>query len=381
MLIPLVSLPSPLPEEASEWVADAARLAVAGPLCVILPNEHADARGVACIKPLLRIAPAAVELSTVSPAHVELATQLLDSGALTVIFSLTIDHTDSTTSASIGDIAEAISSFPRTRVEIRIDAPPATGLEHIAAAMTALRALSCGFIVTVDTLALSSTEIRQLQQVAAGNRISLSLRAGSVAGLDAAEVGRLHKNDVSVIQAACIAKNMEENELYAADGKLDVGSCLAQCVRSDRPDGLFTTIVSDEFGKALGLVYSSQESILEAVRCGRGVYYSRSRYVELRLPHKQNFSFIIVSCRGGLWRKGDTSGCWQALRSIRLDCDSDALIFSVKQMGTVPAFCHLNTRTCWGEDGGLTALEVSLQGCIFDLSPGCCASPQSCSGL
>jgi hypothetical protein len=60
----------------------------------------------------------------------------------------------------------------------------------------------------------------------------------------------------------------------------------------------------------------------------------------------------------GLWRKGDTSGAWQQLLSIRLDCDSDALLFSVKQMGAIPAFCHLNTRNCWGEDGGLSALEV-----------------------
>lgn len=99
--------------------------------------------------------------------------------------------------------------------------------------------------------------------------------------------------------------------------------------------------VSDECGKTLGLVYSSKDSIVEAVRCGRGVYYSRSR--------------------GGLWRKGDTSGAWQALKGIKLDCDSDALLFTVKQMGSIPAFCHLNTRNCWGEDTGLTALEVSAR--------------------
>ncbi len=45
-------------------------------------------------------------------------------------------------------------------------------------------------------------------------------------------------------------------------------------------------MVSDENGAALGLVYSSKESIAAAVESGRGVYYSRSR--------------------GGLWRKGDT---------------------------------------------------------------------------
>jgi phosphoribosyl-ATP pyrophosphohydrolase/phosphoribosyl-AMP cyclohydrolase/histidinol dehydrogenase len=43
---------------------------------------------------------------------------------------------------------------------------------------------------------------------------------------------------------------------------------------------------------------------------------------------------------------------------MALDCDSDALLFTVRQRGAPPAFCHLNTRTCWGEDGGLTALQV-----------------------
>lgn len=38
----------------------------------------------------------------------------------------------------------------------------------------------------------------------------------------------------------------------------------------------------------------------------------------------------------------------------------DALLFTVHQHGTIPAFCHLNTRTCWGEDKGLPKLEVSV---------------------
>jgi len=46
---------------------------------------------------------------------------------------------------------------------------------------------------------------------------------------------------------------------------------------------------------------------------------------------------------------------------MALDCDSDALLFTVRQRGAPPAFCHLNTRTCWGEDGGLTALQVRAE--------------------
>ena len=63
---------------------------------------------------------------------------------------------------------------------------------------------------------------------------------------------------------------------------------------------------------------------------GTGVYQSRSR---------------------GLWVKGETSGAVQELLRIDLDCDRDSPRFVVRQSG--PGFCHLDTRTCWGEDAGL----------------------------
>ena len=81
---------------------------------------------------------------------------------------------------------------------------------------------------------------------------------------------------------------------------------------SDRPDGLFPTLVTDERGTALGLVYSKQESISESLRTGTGVYWSRKR---------------------GLWPKGATSGDTQELVRISLDCDQDCLQFIVKQEG------------------------------------------------
>ncbi|GMI16074.1 hypothetical protein TrVE_jg1108 [Triparma verrucosa] len=110
--------------------------------------------------------------------------------------------------------------------------------------------------------------------------------------------------------------------------------------KTDRDDGLFTTVVTSRSGVALGLVYSSLESVVAAIECGRGVYYSRSR--------------------GGLWRKGDSSGNYQDLYRIDLDCDGDALRFMVGQRGENPAFCHLNTLTCWGEPVGVTHLEEVL---------------------
>ena len=81
---------------------------------------------------------------------------------------------------------------------------------------------------------------------------------------------------------------------------------------------------------------------MAALECGRGVYYSRSRK--------------------GLWRKGDSSGHFQTLHRLDVDCDGDALRFIVTQRGDdVAAFCHLNTLTCWGEPRGLRHLEGTLR--------------------
>jgi phosphoribosyl-ATP pyrophosphohydrolase len=96
-------------------------------------------------------------------------------------------------------------------------------------------------------------------------------------------------------------------------------------------------VVADELGVALGLVYSSADSLRKAIEERRGVYHSRSR---------------------GLWVKGETSGASQELLRVDSDCDRDALRFTVRQRGQ--GFCHRETRSCWGHDRGLGALERRL---------------------
>mmetsp|Transcript_57918 Transcript_57918/g.64791 ORF Transcript_57918/g.64791 Transcript_57918/m.64791 type:complete len:517 (+) Transcript_57918:216-1766(+) len=127
-----------------------------------------------------------------------------------------------------------------------------------------------------------------------------------------------------------------------------LGTAYAACMRTDRPDKLYTTVVCTRSGEALGLVYSSIESIIAALECGRGVYYSRSRK--------------------GLWRKGDTSGHYQILHRLDVDCDGDALRFTVTQCGgdcdgcdEGPCFCHLKRFTCWGPPNGIRQLEHTMK--------------------
>lgn len=121
------------------------------------------------------------------------------------------------------------------------------------------------------------------------------------------------------------------------NSKLLLSTLLSKCWKSDRPDGLLPTVVTDEAGIALGLAYSSQESIQEALRTQTGIYQSRKR---------------------GLWVKGATSGDTQELIRISLDCDNDTLKFVVRQKGR---FCHLEQFGCFGDLHGIAALEQTLK--------------------
>lgn len=120
--------------------------------------------------------------------------------------------------------------------------------------------------------------------------------------------------------------------------KTSVATLLEAGWKSDRADNLVATVVTDQSGAALGLVYSSPTSVTEALRTQTGVYQSRKR---------------------GLWYKGATSGDTQTLLRIGLDCDRDALHFVVRQEGR--RFCHLDQFGCFGDLKGIPRLEQTLR--------------------
>ena len=130
-------------------------------------------------------------------------------------------------------------------------------------------------------------------------------------------------------------------------GRFDVADAIAAMLRSEREDGLWPTVVCDDLGQALGLAWSSLESLREAIRSGRGVYQSRSR---------------------GRWVKGATSGDHQSLLRVALDCDRDALRFTVRQHGK--GFCHLGTWDCFGDSHGLARLERRILARMHGAPPG-----------
>jgi phosphoribosyl-ATP pyrophosphohydrolase len=191
----------------------------------------------------------------------------------------------------------------------------------------------------------------ELRELVGGFLVTFVEREGRMGGcrMEAVEAIVQAAGDVRVTIAGGVTTPTEVDELdrLGADaqvgmalykGVLTLADAIAAPLRSDRPDGLWPTVVVDEQGIALGLCYSSRDSLREAVDTQRGVYWSRSR--------------------GELWRKGETSGATQTLLRIDLDCDRDALRFTVRQAGG--GFCHHGTRTCWGEDDGLARLARTL---------------------
>ncbi|KAL4948059.1 histidinol dehydrogenase-domain-containing protein [Aspergillus filifer] len=143
----------------------------------------------------------------------------------------------------------------------------------------------------------------------------------------------MKQGGVSVVPATALTVSRDQSS-----GKIQAGSLIAARGVLDQGNGLYATLVNDERGTCLGFVWSSDESIAEALRTGTGVYQSRKR---------------------GLWYKGQSSGDVQELIRVGFDCDSDCLVFIVKQIGR--GFCHLGTSSCFGPYTGLSRLQKTLQ--------------------
>lgn len=105
-------------------------------------------------------------------------------------------------------------------------------------------------------------------------------------------------------------------------GKLDPD--VAARLRRDA-DGLVAAVVRDhETGEVLMLGWMDDEALRRTLHSGLATYWSRSR--------------------GRYWVKGETSGHYQRVRSAALDCDGDAVLLSVDQVGVA---CHTGARSCF----------------------------------
>lgn len=90
-------------------------------------------------------------------------------------------------------------------------------------------------------------------------------------------------------------------------------------------DGLLPAVAVDRQGDVLMLAWVNRQALQTSLDEGTAVYWSRSRQ--------------------RLWRKGEASGHSQRLIEIRTDCDGDALVFVVEQVGGIA--CHTGRASCF----------------------------------
>ncbi|WP_433185311.1 phosphoribosyl-AMP cyclohydrolase [Actinoallomurus sp. CA-150999] len=93
-------------------------------------------------------------------------------------------------------------------------------------------------------------------------------------------------------------------------------------------DGLVPAIAQQyDTGEVLMLAWMDDEALHRTLTTGRATYWSRSR--------------------NEYWVKGESSGHQQWVKEVALDCDADAILIKVDQVG---AACHTGDRTCWDAD-------------------------------
>ncbi len=193
--------------------------------------------------------------------------------------------------------------------------------------------------------------VRQLAPVVGGFLFTQVDKEGEMRGFDRGAVETVIRaaGECRVTAAGGITTATEVAELDQAGadaqvgmalytGRLSLGDAIAAPLAKPLPGEIWPTAVCDESGRTLGLVWSSRESVARAVAERRGIYWSRSRKT--------------------IWKKGETSGNTQQLVRVDLDCDRDALRFTVRQSGA--GFCHLNRRSCWPAGFDLPDLERTL---------------------
>ena len=91
-------------------------------------------------------------------------------------------------------------------------------------------------------------------------------------------------------------------------------------------DGLVAVVTQDERSdRVLTVAWMNREALEKTVEAGEAVYWSRSRQK--------------------LWRKGEESGHVQKVIEVRIDCDADAVLLRVEQVGGIA--CHTGRESCF----------------------------------
>lgn len=136
----------------------------------------------------------------------------------------------------------------------------------------------------------------------------------------------------------------EALQFATRESKNQVEQGLALAPKFDA-DGLIPAIALDHLtNEPLMVAYMNAETLRMTLALGQAVYYSRSR--------KE------------IWHKGKTSGEYQVVKEIRVDCDQDALILKVEQLGG--GCCHTKAPSCFYRRVALEDLREGLVPLVRD---------------
>jgi phosphoribosyl-ATP pyrophosphohydrolase/phosphoribosyl-AMP cyclohydrolase len=254
---------------------------------------------------------------------IETALDWLDAGATRVVVG---------TAASV----DFCSQLPRDRVVAAVDTEKGKVVVegwrtattfHVIDRIRELAPAVGGFLLTQveHEGGMSGFNMELVEEAVAAAADARVTAAGGIT--TAAEIATLDRSGVDAQVGMALYSN-----------RLSLGAALAAPLTKGIDDRLWPTVVCDESGGALGLVWSTRESLEAAVSRRRGIYWSRSRQE--------------------LWVKGETSGATQELVKVDLDCDRDALRFTVRQHGT--GFCHNGEPGCWPTSFDLSTLGKAI---------------------
>src|SRR5437773_1764284 len=180
--------------------------------------------------------------------------------------------------------------------------------------------------------------IRELAPLVGGFLFTQVEKEGAMGGFDfqavAAAVRASEEVRLTAAGGITTATEIAELDGIGADaqvgmalytGRLALGEAVAAPLVKPVGD-VWPTVVCDEWGHALGLVWSTRESLARAIAERKGIYWSRSRQA--------------------LWEKGATSGNTQELVRVDLDCDRDALRFTVRSEEHTPELQSHHDLVC-----------------------------------
>ncbi|MCF7861805.1 bifunctional phosphoribosyl-AMP cyclohydrolase/phosphoribosyl-ATP diphosphatase HisIE [Candidatus Woesearchaeota archaeon] len=197
---------------------------------------------------------------------------------------------------------------------------------------------------TKTTASKPERQIKKLEDYCCGFLYTNIDVEGTMKGIDIAKIkilAKLTQRRLTVAGGISSIADLKNIGLLGADsqigmslytGKIDLDEAFAAMLEFKphviygRKRALIPTIVQDESGQILMLAYSTEQSVIMSLQQKRGIYYSRSR--------------------DEIWRKGDTSGNIQELLKVSYDCDSDALLYKVRQKNSA---CHEGSYSCFGE--------------------------------